>query len=464
MTEKTIYDVIVIGAGPGGYVAAIRGAQLGFRVLCIDERAELGGTCLNVGCIPSKALLHSSHKYHEAKHDFARHGIDVGKVALNLPAMLKNKDDIVDHLTRGIKYLFNKNKITFVQGRATLTGPHGVSVEGKSYGADAIVIATGSQVAPLSGVVVDEKQIVSSTGALSLKKVPKNLMVVGGGYIGLELGSVWSRLGSQVTVVEYAKTIVPAMDAEMGRYLKKSLESQGLAFRLETGVVKATAGAKGVSVVLKSPEGKEETVTCDVLLSCAGRLPNTQGLGLEDVGVKTDDRGRIQVNHDFETSVPSIYAIGDVIQGPMLAHKAEEEGVAVMELLAGQKPKLDHMTIPSVIYTMPEVASVGMTEEMLKDKGIPYRVGKFPFLANSRARAVHSTEGMVKILIDTRTERVLGTHIIHAHAGTLIAEATLAMSMGACADDIARTCHAHPTESEAVKEAALDAMGRAIHI
>jgi dihydrolipoamide dehydrogenase len=465
MTDKT-YDLIVIGSGPGGYVAAIKAAQLGLSVACIEKYQALGGTCLNVGCIPSKVLLHASHKFDEAQHHLDTYGISVDKVKLNLEKMLKHKDKTVEELGNGIKFLFKKNKIEAIHGTATFTSPTTVRVDGdKTYKAKNFIIATGSKPVNLPGIAIDEQQIVSSTGALSLGRIPKHLIVVGGGYIGLELGSVWRRLGAQVTVVEYADRIVPAMDHEIGTALMRELQKQGLEFKLASKVTKVQKDKNTVTVMLEHlADGTQETLEGDILLVCAGRRPYTEGLGLEMVGIEVDDRGRIPVNGAFQTTVPNIFALGDVIDGPMLAHKAEEEGVAVAEILNGQRPHINYNAIPGVVYTYPEVATVGKTEEDLKKAGAHYKVGKFPFTANSRARANGSTTGMVKILADAQSDEVLGIHIMHEEAGTMIAEAVLAMEYKASAEDIARTCHAHPTVSEAVKEAALAATFKAIHI
>jgi dihydrolipoamide dehydrogenase len=465
------YDLIVIGSGPGGYVAAIRAAQLGMTVACIDKRPVPGGTCLNIGCIPSKALLQSSEKYEETQHALAAHGIKVDKVTFDLPTMLARKDKVVAANTSGVEFLFRKNKVAFVKGVAKFTAKDTLSVtaeDGKVQELKAtkgIIIATGSDSTNLPGIAIDEKTIVSSTGALSLPSVPKHLVVVGGGYIGLEMGSVWRRLGSEVTVVEFLDRITPTMDTEVGKALQTSLTKQGFAFRLSTKVVGAKQSKGGITLSLDSAQGgKPEELACDVVLVSVGRRPYTDGLGLDVVGVTLDNRGRIAVDEHFATNVPGIYAIGDVIAGPMLAHKASEEGVVLVETLAGQKPHLDYDAIPAVIYTHPEVGSVGKTEEELKAAGIAYRVGKFPFTANARARANADTEGFVKIIADQASDRVLGVHIINADAGTMIAEAALAMEFGASAEDIARTVHAHPTLNEAVKEAALAVDGAAIHI
>ncbi len=460
------YDIIVIGAGPSGYVAAIRAAQLGMSVACVEKRATLGGTCLNIGCIPSKALLQSSEKYAEAKGALAVHGVNVGSVALDLAKMMARKDKVVAENTRGIEFLFRKNKVAHVKGTAKFLAPDRIEVEGQSLTAKrGIVIATGSDSIPLQGVEIDEKTVLSSTGALALDAVPKRLVVVGAGYIGLELGSVWRRLGAQVTVVEFLDRVAPGMDMELGTALQRTLAKQGLEFRLATKVVEAKRSNGGVALALEpSTGGAREIMPADAVLVSIGRRPYADGLGLETVGVQRDNRGRIKVDQRYATNVPGIYAIGDVIAGPMLAHKASDEGAALAEIIAGEKPQLDYDAIPAVIYTWPEVASVGKTEEDLKEAGVTYRTGKFPFTANPRARANADTEGFVKVLADAATGRVLGVHIIGPDAGTMIAEAVLAMEFGATAEDIARTCHAHPTLSEALKEAALAVDGRAIHI
>ncbi len=465
----TDFDLIVIGAGPGGYVAAIRAAQLGMKVACVDKRATLGGTCLNVGCIPSKALLQSSEKFVEATSHLAEHGVTVGKVGLDLKKMLGRKDEVVDGLTKGIAFLFKKNKVEQIQGAARIVAPGTVEVSGtkkRKLTAKNILIATGSESTPLPGVDVDEKKIVSSTGALDLTKVPKHLVVIGGGYIGLELGSVWARLGAKVTVVEFLDRIVPAMDDDVADELFKTLKKQGLEFRLSTKVTAAKNTKVGVSLTVEPATGGEsETLACDVVLVSIGRRPFTDGLGLEELGVAMDNRGFIQVDESFKTSVDGIYAIGDVIPGPMLAHKAEDEGVVAVEIMAGQAGHIDYGAIPAVVYTAPEAASVGATEQQLKEDGVEYRVGKFPFMANSRARASgEDGTGFVKIIADARTDRMLGAHIIGPDAGTLIAELALAMEFAASAEDIGRTCHAHPTLNEAVKEAALAAFSKPIHV
>ncbi|MEE2720279.1 MAG: dihydrolipoyl dehydrogenase [Pseudomonadota bacterium] len=467
--SDTEFDLIVIGSGPGGYVAAIRAAQLGMKTACIDKYGTWGGTCLNVGCIPSKALLHSSEKFEEAQEHLAEHGVKVGKVELDLDALMARKEKVVGDLTKGVDFLLKKNKVTGIVGTARICAPGKVEVEAdgktKTYAAKDILIATGSEVAPLPGVEIDEDKIVSSTGALALEKVPGHLVIVGGGYIGLEMGSVWRRLGSKVTVVEFLDKIVPNMDAEVGEALHKTLARQGMEFKLGTKVIGAkTTKTKVMLKVEPAFGGDTEEIKCDVVLVSIGRIPFTGGLGLEDIGVDMDDRGVIQVGDNFKTSVDGIYAIGDVIPGAMLAHKAEEEGIACVEHLAGQATHINYDAIPAVVYTRPEAASVGRTEEELKDAGIEYRKGSFPFMANSRARANGDTDGFVKILADASTDEILGVHIIGSNAGTMIAELALAMEFGASSEDIARTCHAHPTLNEAVKEAALSVEGAPIHI
>jgi dihydrolipoyl dehydrogenase len=468
------YDLLVIGTGPGGYVAAIRAAQLGMKVAVVEKRATHGGTCLNVGCIPSKALLHASELYAEAADGaapsgFAAMGIKVSPT-LDLAAMLAFKDEGVKGNVQGVEFLLKKNKIDAFHGTARIAAPGKVEVKGDNGSAEtldakAIVIATGSEVAAIPGIGIDEKTIISSTGALSLPKVPKRLVVVGAGYIGLELGSVWRRLGSEVTVVEMLPRVAPGLDGELAKQFQRILAKQGIAFKLDTKVLGVETDGKTCKVRIEPVKGgTQETLDCDVVLVCVGRVPNTQGLGLAELGVKTDNRGRIQVDPRYATNVPGIYAIGDVIEGPMLAHKAEDEGVAVAEILAGQAGHVNYDVIPSVIYTAPEVASVGKTEEELKVAGIPYKVGKFPFTANGRAKVNRTTEGFVKVLADEATDRVLGVHILGADAGTMIAEAAVLMEFGGSAEDLARICHAHPTLNEAVKEAALAAEGRAIHM
>ncbi len=459
------YDLIVIGAGPGGYVAAIKAAQLGMKVACVEKRETLGGTCLNVGCIPSKALLESSERYSEITRHAADHGIKTGKVTLNLATMLKRKDGVVDGLTKGIEGLFKKNKIDWLKGEGRITGKGEVTVGKTSHKTKNILIATGSDVMPLPGVKIDEKRIVSSTGALCLAEVPKKLIVIGGGYIGLEMGSVWQRLGAEVEVVEFLDRITPGMDGEVAKQFQRILEKQGFTFRLGTKVTGAKATDKDVTLTVEPAKGgKGESLKADVVLVSIGRKPYTEGLGLEKVGIKLDERGRIPVDKHFRASAEGVYAIGDVIAGPMLAHKAEEEGIAAVEIMAGQAGHVNYDAIPGVVYTWPEVASVGKTEEQLKEEKIAYIAGKFPFMANSRGRAVGDTDGFVKILADKETDKVYGVHIIGPDAGTLIAEAVLALEYGASSEDIARTCHAHPTLNEAVKEAALAVFFKPIHI
>jgi dihydrolipoyl dehydrogenase len=463
------YDVIVIGTGPGGYVCAIRAAQLGLKVAVVEKRATHGGTCLNVGCIPSKALLHASEAYADAAEHFAGMGIKV-KPELDLAAMLAFKDSGVKGNVDGVAFLLKKNKIDAFHGTGRILAPHQVEVtpeKGKPQILEtkSIVIATGSEVAHVPGIEVDEKRIVSSTGALDLPKVPKRMLVIGGGYIGLELGSVWSRLGADVTVVEMLHTITPGLDGELAKQLQRILEKQGLVFKLGAKVTKVETKGKGVKVEIEPVDGGDaETLECDVVLVAVGRVPNTEGLGLADIGVELHSGGRVVVDHNFQTTVPGIFAIGDVIAGPMLAHKAEEEGVAVAEDLAGQAGHVNYDVIPSVVYTAPEVASVGKTEEQLKQEGVHYKVGKFPFTANGRAKVNRTTDGFVKVLADETTDRVLGVHIIGPDAGTMIAEAAVLMEFGGSAEDLARTCHAHPTLNEAVKEAALAVDKRPIHM
>jgi dihydrolipoamide dehydrogenase len=466
MAEST-FDVVVVGGGPGGYVCAIRAAQLGFKVACVEKRSALGGTCLNVGCIPSKALLAASEKFEEAAHGLAKFGIKVGGVELDLPGMLAHKDKVVKDNTGGIEFLFKKNKVTWLKGAGTITSGTTVEVEGVGAitASKAIVIATGSEVTPLPGIAIDEKKIVSSTGALELPEVPKRLVVIGGGVIGLELGSVWGRLGAKVTVIEYLDRILPTMDGELSKQSQRIFAKQGMTFKLGAKVTGATVSDAGVSLTVEpAAGGAAETVEADVVLVAIGRRAFTQGLGLDKVGVELDNRGRVKIGKHFETNVPGIYAIGDVVEGPMLAHKAEEEGVALAEQLAGQKSHVNHDLVPGVVYTWPEVAAVGKTEEELKAAGIAYRTGKFPFTANGRARAGGNTDGFVKILADARTDKVLGVHLLGPNVSEMIGELVLAMEFSASSEDIARTCHAHPTLSEAVKEAALAVDGRPLHI
>ncbi len=459
------FDVIVIGSGPGGYVCAIRAAQLGLKTACVESRATLGGTCLNIGCIPSKALLQSSENLEEVRDHYAAHGIMVEGVKLDLARMMARKGEVVTANVKGVEFLFRKNKVTWLKGRGRIAGPGRVEVEGTSYEAKHIVVATGSESLGLPGVEVDETAIVTSTGALELDRVPGRLAVIGGGYIGLELGSVWHRLGAEVTVIEYLDRLVPGMDAEIAKQFERTLGKQGLKFRLSTKVVSAKLDNEGVTLTLEPAAGGEpEELRADVVLLAIGRKPYTEGLGLEEAGVALDERGRVKVDAHYATNVPGIYAIGDVIAGPMLAHKAEEEGIACAERIAGQAGHVDYNVIPGVVYTWPEVASVGQTEDALKQQGVAYRVGKFPFTANGRARAMGSTEGFVKVIADKATDRILGAHIIGPDAGTLIAELATAMEFGASSEDVGRICHAHPTLSEAVKEAALAVENRAIHI
>jgi dihydrolipoamide dehydrogenase len=459
------FDVIVIGAGPGGYVCAIRAAQLGFKVACVEKRATLGGTCLNIGCIPSKALLQSSEDFEHAKHGLQDHGISVGEVKIDIARMQARKAEVVGANTKGIEFLFKKNKVTWIKGAASFTAPGAIEVEGKPYTAKHIVIATGSDSVPLKGVEVDEKRIVTSTGALELDKVPGHMVIIGAGVIGLELGSVWRRLGAEVTVVEFLDRITPGLDGEISKTFQQVLTKQGFKFKLGHKVASAKVEGEGVTLTVEPAKGGEaETLKADIVLLAIGRYAYTEGLNLAAAGVETDERGRVKTDAHYATNVPGVYAIGDVIAGPMLAHKAEEEGVALAERLAGQAGHVNYGAIPSVVYTWPEVAAVGATEEELKAAGIAYTVGKFPFMANGRARAMGATEGFAKILAEKGTDKLLGAHIIGPDAGTLIAELTTALEFGASAEDVARVCHAHPTLSEVVKEAALAVDGRAIHI
>jgi len=462
---ETEFDVIVIGSGPGGYVAAIRAAQLGLKTACVESRETLGGTCLNVGCIPSKALLHASELFEEANHGtLAKWGVKVGQVELDLDAMHGGRKEAVSGLTKGIEFLFKKNKVTWLKGLGRFTAKDRLDVGGTEYTAKNFVIATGSSVTPLPGVQIDQERIVDSTGALELPKVPGHLVVIGGGVIGLELGSVWKRLGAKVTVVEYLDQILPGMDGEVRKEANKIFKKQGFEFRLSTKVTGAELSGDGVKLSVEpSAGGAAETIEADVVLVSIGRRPNTDGLGLEAAGLQVNKRGQIEVDHDFKTAVPGIYAIGDVTPGPMLAHKAEDEGVAVAEILAGQVGIVNHDVIPSVVYTFPEIAGVGLTEEQAKEQG-EVKVGKFPMMANSRAKTNRETDGFVKIIADARSDRVLGVWIIASLAGTMIAQAAQAMEFGATSEDIAYTCHAHPTHSEAVKEAAMAVTGKPIHI
>jgi len=462
------FDLVVIGGGPGGYVCAIRAAQLGLKTACVESRGALGGTCLNIGCIPSKSLLNLSENFQKAKKDFNQQGIEIDGIKLNIEKMMSNKNKSVQVLTKGVEFLFKKNKVTYIKGKGVLFSKNDIVVyennKKNSYKAKNIVIATGSTVASLPGIEIDEKNIISSTGALSLNKVPQKLAVIGGGYIGLEMGSVWSRLGSEVTVIEYLENITPGMDREISNEFKKILTKQGIKFKMGSKVNSIKSLSNGVLINYTDiKNSKEETLEFDKVLVSVGRKPYTEGLNLTKIGVKKDNKGRIEVNEKLQTSIKNIYAIGDVIKGPMLAHKAEEEGIAVAEILAGQAGHVNYDVIPGVIYTSPEVATVGKTEEQLKSENKVYKVGKFPFLANSRAKVNNETEGFVKILADSKIDKVLGVHIIGPHCGDMIAEMALAMEFGASAEDIARTCHAHPTHTEAIKEAALAVDKRPIH-
>ena len=463
MAEK--FQATVIGGGPGGYVCAIRLAQLGIKTACVESRGTLGGTCLNIGCIPSKSLLNMSDYYYKALKSFSGIGIEIEKINLNLKKMMQVKEKSVSVLTKGIEFLFKKNKVTYIKGTASLKSNNEVVVKENNkntvYGTKNIIISTGSLPVSLPGIDFDEKRIVSSTGALSLKTIPKKMVIVGGGYIGLEMGSIWARLGSEIHVIEFLDHIIPGMDLDISKEFQKVLTKQGIKFLLETKVDKIVKQKNSVKVFTSGKNKKE--FNCDVVLISVGRKPNSTGLNLEKNKIKLDKQKRIEVDKKFNTSVPNIFAIGDVIKGNMLAHKAEEEGIAVAEIIAGQSGHVNYDTIPGVIYTTPEVASVGKTEEQLRKEKINYKIGKFPFMANSRAKAVNESEGFVKILADQVTDKVLGVHIIGPHAGELIAEAVLAMEFGASAEDIARTCHAHPTYSEAIKEAALAVDKRTIH-
>ena len=460
------FDLIVIGAGPGGYVAAIRAAQLGLKTACVESRETLGGTCLNVGCIPSKALLHASELYEDAHSGvLAKFGVNFKGVSLDLDQMHAEKAKAVSELTGGIEFLFKKNKVEWLKGQAAFTGTNSIDVASKSYTADKIMIATGSSITPLPGVEVDQKVIVDSTGALALPKVPKHMVVIGGGVIGLELGSVWRRLGAEVTVVEYLDQILPGMDADVRKEAAKIFKKQGFAIRTGTKVTGATVkGSKATLTVEPAAGGASETIEADCVLVSIGRRPNTDGLSLDKAGIVLNARGQIEVGHDFQTSIPGIYAVGDVTPGPMLAHKAEDEGIAAAEFCAGLTGIVNHDVIPGVVYTMPEIADVGLTEEEAKAKGFDIKVGKFPMMANSRAKTNRTTDGFVKVIADAKTDRVLGVHIIASLAGTMIAEAALAMEFGATSEDIAYTCHAHPTQSEALKEAAMAVTGKPIHM
>ncbi len=463
--SETQYDVVIVGGGPGGYVCAIRAAQLGLKVACVEKRGALGGTCLNVGCIPSKALLQSSEKFDETQHELAAHGIKISKATLDLKTMLGRKDKVVSDLTKGIEFLFKKNKVDYVKGSGEISAKGEVTVDGKTKLATKnIVIATGSDHAHLPGVEIDEKQIVSSTGALDLQKVPKHLVVIGGGYIGLEMGAVWQRLGAEVTVVEFLDRLLPGMDVEMGKAFQKFLKKKGFNIRLGTKVTGANKAASNVTLTVEPAKGGDaEEIKADAVLVAIGRKPYSEGLGAEKLGVEMDKRGFIQVDKHYQTSVPGIYALGDVIPGPMLAHKAEYEGEAVAEILAGQAGHVNYDTCPGIVYTWPEIAYVGKSEEELKEAGIEYKVGKFPMTANSRARANGFTEGFVKLLADAKTDRLLGAHIMGAEAGNTIHELVMAMEFQATAEDVGRAFHGHPTLNEAVKEAALAVHGHPIH-
>ena len=464
MSEK--FDVTVIGGGPGGYVCAIRLSQLGLKTACIESRGTLGGTCLNIGCIPSKSLLNLSENFHKAKN-FEKFGIETGEIKLNLEKMMKNKDKAVTVLTKGVEFLLKKNKVTYFKGTGSFKNQNQISIinnkEETTIETKNTIISTGSEPVSLRGIEFDEEKILSSTGALSISKLPKKMVVVGGGYIGLEMGSVWSRLGTEVQVIEFLDHIIPEMDKEISTEFMKILKKQGIKFELKTKVEKIIKSKNGVIIETSSKEGKKNKFEADVVLISVGRRPYTKNLNLEKMGVELDKRGSVKVNKNFQTNIKNIYAIGDVIEGPMLAHKAEEEGIAVAELISGQSGHVNYDTIPGVIYTSPEVASIGKTEEQLKEKGINYKIGKFPFLANSRAKVIDESEGFVKILADSTTDKVLGVHIIGQHAGEMIAEMSVAMEFGASSEDLARTCHAHPTYSEAIKEAALAVDKRPIH-
>ena len=463
---ETEFDVIVIGAGPGGYVAAIRAAQLGLKTACVESRETLGGTCLNVGCIPSKALLHASELFEEANHGtLAKWGVKTKGVELDLDAMQGGRKEAVKGLTQGIEFLFKKNKVTWLKGHAKFTAKDAIDVAGTAYKAKHFVIATGSSVTPLPGVEVDQKQIVDSTGALELQKVPGHLVVIGGGVIGLELGSVWRRLGAKVTVVEFLDQLLPGMDGDVRKEAAKIFKKQGFEIRLGTKVTKAEKKGKAVTLTVEPAKGgAAETIECDTVLVSIGRRPNTEGLDLDKAGIQLNKYGQIEVDHEFKTKVAGIYAIGDVTPGPMLAHKAEDEGIAVAEILAGQIGIVNHEVIPSVVYTMPEIAGVGLTEEDAKAAGHEVKTGKFPMMANSRAKTNREGDGFVKVIADAKSDRVLGVWMIASVAGTMIAQAAQAMEFGATSEDIAYTCHAHPTHSEALKEAAMAVTGKPIHM
>jgi len=465
MSEK--FQVVVVGGGPGGYVCSIRLAQLGYKTACIDSRGVLGGTCLNVGCIPSKSLLNLSEKFYNAKN-LSEKGIEVGSVKLNLAKMMQNKEKAISTLTKGVEFLLKKNKVTYIKGRANFKSTNKIIVTDNKnkeiiIETEKTVICTGSEPVSLPKVDFDEEKIISSTGALSLKSVPKKMVVIGGGYIGLEMGSVWSRLGSKIEVVEFLDHITPGMDGEISKELLKILQKQGIKFHLESNVKSIKKGAKGIILNTSNKEGKKIDIECDVALVAVGRKPNTEKLNLDKVGIELDKKKRIKVDNKYQTNIKNIFAIGDVIEGPMLAHKAEDEGIAVAEIIDGQAGHVNYDVIPGVIYTSPEVATVGKTEEQLKKNQVDYKVGKFSLMANSRAKTINETDGFVKILADSKTDKVLGVHMIGANAGELIAEMALAMEFGASSEDIARTCHAHPTFSEALKESALAVDKRAIH-
>ena len=465
MSEK--FQAVVIGGGPGGYVCAIRLSQLGIKTACVDAGGKLGGTCLNIGCIPSKSLLNLSENFYKAKN-FSNLGIEVGQIKLNLDKIMKNKNKAVDTLTKGVEFLFKKNKVTYFKGIASFQSEKKILIKDQKkidtiIEADNVIISTGSEPLSLPGIEFDEEIIISSTGALSLQKIPKKMIIVGGGYIGLEMGSVWLRFGTEVHVVEFLDHITPGMDREISKEFMKILQKQGMKFHLQTKLESIKKDNNGAKVIAKNKDGKKIDFDCDVVLISVGRKPNTKNLNLERININIDNKKRIKTNKNFETNIKNIYAIGDVISGPMLAHKAEEEGIAVAELISGQSGHVNYDVIPGVIYTSPEVASIGKTEEQLKELNQKYKVGKFSFLANSRAKAINEPEGFVKILAEDKTDKILGAHIIGPHAGEMIAEIGIAMEFGASSEDIARTCHAHPTFSEAVKEAALSVDKRAIH-
>tara|TARA_Y100000768_G_C23962269_1_gene676007 strand:- start:600 stop:2000 length:1401 start_codon:yes stop_codon:yes gene_type:complete len=465
MSEK--FQAVVIGGGPGGYVCAIRLSQLGIKTACVDAGGKLGGTCLNIGCIPSKSLLNLSENFYKAKN-FSNLGIEVGQIKLNLDKIMKNKNKAVDTLTKGVEFLFKKNKVTYFKGIASFQSEKKILIKDEKkvdtiIEADNVIISTGSEPLSLPGIEFDEEIIISSTGALSLQKIPKKMIIVGGGYIGLEMGSVWLRFGTEVHVVEFLDHITPGMDREISKEFMKILQKQGMKFHLQTKLESIKKDNNGAKVIAKNKDGKKIDFDCDVVLISVGRKPNTKNLNLERININIDNKKRIKTNKNFETNIKNIYAIGDVISGPMLAHKAEEEGIAVAELISGQSGHVNYDVIPGVIYTSPEVASIGKTEEQLKELNQKYKVGKFSFLANSRAKAINEPEGFVKILAEDKTDKILGAHIIGPHAGEMIAEIGIAMEFGASSEDIARTCHAHPTFSEAVKEAALSVDKRAIH-